>query len=120
MLQGCSLNSKDFVAHFHAEGKRQYSLQQTLTDLRNNLENNIKSPTNKSAMVKFYDSDYTLVPFDIGTINYNKKRIKLEYAKAKELEQQVIDCNNIFTNSGKIKPGRECAINFNREALANI
>ena len=66
---GFAKNSKDFVAKFYAEGRWQYSLQQILTELQNNFEKSIKSSTNKSAIGKFYDDDYTLGPFDIGTIN---------------------------------------------------
>ena len=60
-------------------------------------------------------------PFDIGTINYNSRRIKSEYSKLKQLEQEIINCNISFSNkSGKTKAGRECATNFNKEALKKV
>ena len=102
-------------------GRRKYSLQQTLKELQNNSEKSIMSSTNKSAIGKFYDDDYPSGPFDIGTIDYNRKRIKSEYSKLKQLGQEIINCNTNFSNkSGKTKAGRKCATNFNKEALKKV
>ena len=65
-------------------------------------------------MSKYYDPEYSLGPFEIGTIKQNKDRIKQLYQKGKKLEEELIECSNLFTDkSGKIKPGKDLRVNFN-------
>ena len=38
-----SLNAKDFIVRFHAEGKRQYNAEQTFIELRDTFDNSIRN-----------------------------------------------------------------------------
>ena len=115
-----SLNAKDFVLRFHAEEKRQYNAEQTFIELRDTLDNSI-NVKDLSSISKYYDPEYSLGPFDIGTIKHNKDRIKQLYQKGKKLEEELIECSNLFTNkSGKIKPGKDVGVNFNSSLLSKL
>ena len=93
-----SLNAKDFVVQFHAEGKRQYNAKQTFIELRDTFNNSIRNVKDLSSIGKNYDPEYSLGPSDIGTIKHNKDRIKQLYQKGKKLEEELIDCSKLFTN----------------------
>ena len=74
--------AKDFVFRFHAEGKRQYNAEQTFIELRDTFDNSIRNVKDLLPSIsKYYDPEYSLGPFDIGTIKHNKDRIKQLYQK---------------------------------------
>ena len=59
-----------------------------------------------SSISKYYDPEYTLGPFGIGTIKHKNDGIK-HCTREKEIG---IKCKNLCTNkSGKVKPGKDLA-----------
>ena len=115
-----SKNSWDFVKQFHAEGRRQYDLHQSLESLKKNLQSILDTNIQQSAATLLTE-DKTLCPSDSQSIKFNIQRLEDLNKKEKTLKRSLkLEDEKLFVKSGKICTGEQCAHKYNEEWFSNL